>query len=109
MHDAPNLVLDATGLRIGLVTSLYHEDVTNRLREGAVAAFVESGGDPENLYQVVAAGDSYNDLSMIRAANAGALFHAPQNVIDENSDLPAFDSYDKLRAWIDSPDPSLGT
>ena len=60
-------------------------------------------------YQVVAAGDSYNDLSMIRAANAGALFHAPQNIIDENSDLPAFDSYDELRAWIDSTDPSPGT
>jgi len=60
-------------------------------------------------YQVVAAGDSYNDLSMIRAANAGALFHAPQNVIDENPDLPAFDSYDELRAWIDSSDPSPGT
>ena len=60
-------------------------------------------------YQVVAAGDSYNDLSMIRAANAGALFHAPQKVIDENPDLPAFDSYDKLRAWIDSTDPSPGT
>lgn len=56
MHDAPNLALDATGLRIGLVTSLYHEDVTNRLREGAVAGFVEAGGDPGNLYQVVAAG-----------------------------------------------------
>ena len=60
-------------------------------------------------YQVVAAGDSYNDLSMIRAANAGALFHAPQNVTDENPDLPAFDSYDELRAWIDSTDPSPGT
>ena len=60
-------------------------------------------------FQVVAAGDSYNDLSMIRAANAGALFHAPQNVIHENPDLPAFDSYDKLRAWIDSTDPSPGT
>ncbi len=60
-------------------------------------------------YQVVAAGDSYNDLSMIRAANAGALFHAPQNVIDENPDLPAFDSSDELRAWIDSTDPSPGT
>ena len=60
-------------------------------------------------YQVVAAGDSYNDLSMIRAANAGALFHAPKNVIDENPDLPAFDSYDDLRAWIDSTDPGPGT
>lgn len=59
-------------------------------------------------YQVVAAGDSYNDLSMIRAANAGALFHAPTNVIEENQDLPAFDSYDELRSWIDSTDPAPG-
>ena len=56
MHDAPSLNLDATGLRIGLVTSLYHEEVTGRLRDGAVAAFVDAGGDPEDLYQVVAAG-----------------------------------------------------
>ena len=56
MHDAPILTLDATGLRVGLVTSQYHEDVTNRLREGAIAAFVDAGGDPEDLYEVVAAG-----------------------------------------------------
>lgn len=60
-------------------------------------------------YQVVAAGDSYNDLSMIRAANAGALIHAPQNVIDENADLPAFGDYDSLRDWIDQADPAPGT
>ena len=60
-------------------------------------------------YQVVAAGDSYNDLSMIRAANAGALFHAPQNVIDENPDLPSFADYDGLREWIDQADPAQGT
>ena len=30
-------------------------------------------------------------------------------VIDENPDLPAFDSYDDLRAWIDSTDPGPGT
>ena len=56
MHDAPNLNLDATGLRIGLVTSLYHEEVTGRLREGAVSAFLDAGGDHEDLYEVVAAG-----------------------------------------------------
>lgn len=60
-------------------------------------------------YQVIAAGDSYNDLSMIRSANAGALIHAPQNVIDENADLPAFDDYDSLREWIDQADPAPGT
>lgn len=56
-------------------------------------------------YQVVAAGDSYNDLSMLRAANAGALFLAPDNVVEENPDLSSFTDYDSLRAWIDSVDP----
>lgn len=56
MHDAPILSLDATGLRVGLVTSLYHEGVTSRLREGAISAFVDAGGDPDDLYEVVAAG-----------------------------------------------------
>ena len=56
-------------------------------------------------YQVVSAGDSYNDLSMLRAANAGALFNAPENVIVENPDLPSFTDYDDLRAWIGAADP----
>ncbi|MBT5139304.1 MAG: bifunctional phosphoserine phosphatase/homoserine phosphotransferase ThrH [Acidimicrobiaceae bacterium] len=56
-------------------------------------------------YQVVSAGDSYNDLSMLRAANAGALFNAPKNVIVENADLPSFTDYDDLRAWIGAADP----
>jgi len=56
-------------------------------------------------YQVVSAGDSYNDLSMLRAANAGALFNAPANVIVENADLPSFTDYDDLRAWIGAADP----
>ena len=56
MHDAPNLNLDATGLRVGLVTSLYHEEVTSRLREGAVSAFLDAGGEQDDLYEVVAAG-----------------------------------------------------
>ena len=56
-------------------------------------------------YQVVSAGDSYNDLSMLRAANAGALFNAPENVIIDNADLPSFTDYDDLRAWIGAADP----
>ena len=56
MRDAPNLQLDATGLRIGLVTSLYHEEVTSRLREGAINAFVDAGGDEDDIHEVVAPG-----------------------------------------------------
>lgn len=47
-------------------------------------------------YRVVAAGDSYNDTSMLGAADAGFLFHAPANVIDEFPQFPALDTYDEL-------------
>lgn len=52
-------------------------------------------------YRVVAAGDSYNDTSMLLAADAGFLFHAPANVREEFPQLPAFDDYDDLLAAID--------
>lgn len=47
-------------------------------------------------FEVFAAGDSYNDLSMIRKAHKGALFHAPASIKSENPDVPAFDQYDDL-------------
>lgn len=47
-------------------------------------------------YRVVAAGDSYNDTTMLRAADVGFLFHAPANVVEEFPDLPALDDYDAL-------------
>jgi phosphoserine/homoserine phosphotransferase len=51
-------------------------------------------------YRVVAAGDSYNDTTMLLAADAGFLFHAPPNVVAEFSQLPAVDDYDDLLARI---------
>jgi phosphoserine/homoserine phosphotransferase len=47
-------------------------------------------------YKVIAAGDSYNDTSMLAAADAGFLFHAPANVIAEFPQFPAVDDYDDL-------------
>lgn len=47
-------------------------------------------------YRVVAAGDSYNDTTMLTAADAGFLFHAPDNVIAEFPQFPALDTYDEL-------------
>jgi phosphoserine/homoserine phosphotransferase len=52
-------------------------------------------------YRVLAAGDSYNDTSMLLAADAGFLFHAPANVVTEFPQLPAFDDYDDLLAALD--------
>lgn len=47
-------------------------------------------------YRVVAAGDSYNDCAMLAEADAGFLFHAPDNVRAEFPHFPALDSYDDL-------------
>lgn len=51
-------------------------------------------------YRVVAAGDSYNDTSMLLAADAGFLFHSPPNVQAQFPQLPALDSFDELLARI---------
>lgn len=47
-------------------------------------------------YRVIAAGDSYNDTSMLAEADAGFLFHAPANVVEEFPQFPALDDYDEL-------------
>lgn len=47
-------------------------------------------------YKVIAAGDSYNDTTMLGEADRGFLFKSPQNVIDEFPQFPAESEYDKL-------------
>lgn len=49
-------------------------------------------------YRVIAAGDSYNDTSMLSEAEAGILFKAPPNVIAEFPQFPAVHSYEELKA-----------
>ncbi len=63
-------------------------------KRSAVEAFQALG------YRVVAAGDSYNDTSMLLAADAGFLFHAPPNVVAEFPQLPSIDDFDDLLAHI---------
>jgi phosphoserine/homoserine phosphotransferase len=48
-------------------------------------------------YRTIAAGDSYNDTTMLAEADAGILFHAPQNVIDEFPQFPAVQTFDALK------------
>lgn len=48
-------------------------------------------------YRVIAAGDSYNDTTMLSEADAGILFKAPENVISEFPQFPAVHSYDELK------------
>ena len=44
-------------------------------------------------FDTIAAGDSYNDLAMIRASKAGFLFRSTPKIIADNPDLPAFEEY----------------
>ncbi len=44
-------------------------------------------------FETIAAGDSYNDLGMIRASRAGFLFRSTNQIIKDNPDLPAFQEY----------------
>ena len=49
-------------------------------------------------FRVVAAGDSYNDTSMLATADAGILFRPPANVIADFPQFPVTRTYDELRA-----------
>ncbi|MEX2333112.1 MAG: bifunctional phosphoserine phosphatase/homoserine phosphotransferase ThrH, partial [Pseudohongiella sp.] len=48
-------------------------------------------------YRVIAAGDSYNDTTMLAEAEAGILFRAPDNVIREFPQFPAVHEYEDLK------------
>jgi len=48
-------------------------------------------------YRCIAAGDSYNDTTMLKQAEAGILFKSPQNVIDEFPQFPAVHTYEDLK------------
>lgn len=48
-------------------------------------------------YRIIAAGDSYNDTTMLGQADAGILFKSPQNVIDEFPQFPAVHEYEDLK------------
>ena len=52
-------------------------------------------------YQVIAAGDSYNDTGMLAAAHAGFFIHAPATITAQFPQFPVTNSYAELKAAID--------
>lgn len=50
--------------------------------------------------ETVAAGDSFNDLGMIRASKAGFLFKSTDSIKADNPEIPAFETYEELMAAI---------
>lgn len=51
-------------------------------------------------YNVIAAGDSFNDTAMLTEAHVGFLFHAPENVKRQFPQFKAVEQYSELLALI---------
>ena len=90
------LVIDDTG-RIG-DWEIRYEDHKRKTVESLVGM----------NYHVIAAGDSYNDTTMLSAASAGILFRPPDNVIDEFPQFPVARSFAELTEAIESAAKDLG-
>lgn len=82
------IVTDASGYIVD-----YHLRLPDQKR-AAVAAFKALN------FKTIAAGDSYNDISMLKEADAGFLFCPPSTVIADFPQFPATDNYDQLRTAI---------
>jgi phosphoserine / homoserine phosphotransferase len=52
-------------------------------------------------FQVIAAGDSYNDTGMLGAADAGFFIHPPESIVAQFPQYPVNHSYAELKASID--------
>ncbi len=89
---------------LGHPTLLCHKLVVDE--SGRVTDYLLRQRDPKRQsvrafqllnYRVIAAGDSYNDTTMLTQAEQGILFHAPQRVIDEFPQFPAVHDYEALK------------
>ncbi|MCC6202236.1 MAG: bifunctional phosphoserine phosphatase/homoserine phosphotransferase ThrH [Gammaproteobacteria bacterium] len=52
-------------------------------------------------YRIVAVGDSYNDISMLRTADAAILYRPSAKVVADYPQFPIARDYDQLRAFFD--------
>ncbi|MES9959219.1 MAG: bifunctional phosphoserine phosphatase/homoserine phosphotransferase ThrH [Sedimenticola sp.] len=73
----------------GFVTN-YHLRQSNPKRQSVLAL-------KSLYYRIIAAGDSYNDTTMLAEADAGILFRPPQNVIDEFPQYPVVNDYENFK------------
>ena len=101
--------------KLGYPTLLCHTlliDETGRIEDWKIRCDDHKRKTVESLmqmnYQVIAAGDSYNDTSMLSAASAGILFRPPENIIAEFPQFPVARDYSELIDAIESAATDLG-
>lgn len=97
----PTLFCHKLGIDASGAIADYHLRMPDQKRE-AVRRFHEL------RFQVIAAGDSYNDVTMLGEADQGILFCPPQNVIDEFPQFPVVRDYEGLREAFLTAQASLG-
>ncbi|MGX8681329.1 MAG: bifunctional phosphoserine phosphatase/homoserine phosphotransferase ThrH [Spirochaetales bacterium] len=85
-----SLVVDHRGMLTGM--RLRQQDGKRK----AIDAFRQMN------FRTFAAGDSYNDLTMIHKADKGCLFRAPQNILNEEPELRLCTTYDEFYEEIRS-------
>ncbi|MFX0104171.1 MAG: bifunctional phosphoserine phosphatase/homoserine phosphotransferase ThrH [Candidatus Hodarchaeota archaeon] len=83
-----NLEIDNTGIIIN-----YKLRITD-MKKKTVLAFKEMN------YDVIAVGDSYNDIDMLKEAKYGILFRPPMNIKREFSEFPSVKDYSELKFLI---------
>ena len=93
--------------KLGMPTLFCHKlDVA---KDGSITGYRLRQPDPKRKavaalkelnFRVVAAGDSYNDTSMLSEADAGVLFRAPDNVVREFAQFPVTRTYTELDAAL---------
>lgn len=90
--------------QLGFPTLMCHR--LNVDERGMVVGYTLRQKDPKRqsvlalktlYYRIIAAGDSYNDTTMLGEADQGILFHAPQNVIEQFPQFPAVHTYEDLK------------
>lgn len=96
-------------------TLFCHRLVTDE--EGRVVDYKLRQKDPKRAsvqalhslnYRVIAAGDSYNDTTMLGEADVGILIHAPRNVIEEFPQFRSVDTLEQLKtAFVEASDRSI--
>ncbi|MFO7370113.1 MAG: bifunctional phosphoserine phosphatase/homoserine phosphotransferase ThrH [Bacteroidales bacterium] len=52
-------------------------------------------------YEIIAFGDSYNDINMLLEADQGVLFRPPQNVINDYPQFPVITEYNELKSFLE--------
>ncbi|MET0386249.1 MAG: bifunctional phosphoserine phosphatase/homoserine phosphotransferase ThrH [Polyangiales bacterium] len=100
--------------KLGLPTLFCHRLIVDS--SGSITDYQLRQSDPKRHtiealkslnYRVIAAGDSFNDTSMLGSAHAGFFFRAPANVVQQFPQFPLTTTYSELHAQIRTASRSL--